>query len=86
MKEARNYEFDFLKPTHSLFGFFNSLVEQYTKVLLPSNDMLQKLKEDSEEGSRWKLLEKAKQYAEWERIKREKEMKKQTDEEAERSK
>ena len=28
----RNYQFDFLKPQHSLFNYFTKLVEQYTKV------------------------------------------------------
>ncbi|KAF7777486.1 hypothetical protein Agabi119p4_3558 [Agaricus bisporus var. burnettii] len=32
-KEGRNYQFDFLRPTHSLFGYFNRLVEQYSKNL-----------------------------------------------------
>ena len=35
-KEARNFQFDFLRPNHSLFGYFNKLVEEYTKVLAPS--------------------------------------------------
>jgi len=34
-KEARNYQFDFLRPTHSLFPLFNRLVEEYAKVLAP---------------------------------------------------
>lgn len=85
MNEARNYEFDFLRPTHSLFGFFNALVEQYKKVLSPSKEMLQKLKEGSEEGARWKILATQRRYAEWERIEHEKVKKKQTDDEAERS-
>lgn len=32
-KEQRNYQFDFLRPQHSLFNYFTKLVEQYTKVL-----------------------------------------------------
>ena len=28
----RNYQFDFLRPQHSLFNYFTKLVEQYTKV------------------------------------------------------
>lgn len=31
-KEQRNYQFDFLRPQHSLFNYFTKLVEQYTKV------------------------------------------------------
>lgn len=84
-KEARNFEFDFLRPTHSLFGYFNGLVEQYSKVLLPSKDMLAKLQRGTEEGTRWKMLEISKQHAEWERLKREKEKKKENDREAEKS-
>lgn len=35
-KEQRNYQFDFLRPQHSLFNYFTKLVEQYTKVTLTS--------------------------------------------------
>ena len=84
-KEARNVEFDFLRPTHSLFGYFNSLVEQYSKVLFPPKETLEKLQKGSEEGARWKMLEISRQHAEWEKLKREKEKKKRDDKEAERS-
>ncbi|UZO19681.1 uncharacterized protein OCT59_010957 [Rhizophagus irregularis] len=30
-REQRNYQFDFLRPNHSLFNYFTKLVEQYTK-------------------------------------------------------
>jgi splicing factor 3A subunit 1 len=36
-----------LKPTHGLFGYFTQLVESYSKVLLPRNDYLSKLKKFS---------------------------------------
>lgn len=36
-KEQRNYQFDFLRPQHSLFNYFTKLVEQYTKVILNSH-------------------------------------------------
>ncbi|KAH8117529.1 Pre-mRNA splicing factor PRP21 like protein-domain-containing protein [Phellopilus nigrolimitatus] len=84
-REARNYEFEFLRPTHSLFGYFNTLVEQYSKVLLPSKEMLEKLRSGTEEGAKWKMLEISKQHAEWERLRREKEAKKHDDKEAERT-
>ncbi|KAL5490470.1 PRP21 [Sanghuangporus weigelae] len=83
-REARNYEFEFLNPNHSMFGYFNSLVEQYSKVLLPSKQTLEKLKRGTEEGARWKMLEISKQHAEWERLKQEKEKRKQDDKEAEK--
>jgi hypothetical protein len=33
-REQRNYQFDFLRPQHSLFQYFTKLLEQYTKVSL----------------------------------------------------
>ena len=84
-KEGRNYQFDFLRPTHSLFGYFNRLVEQYSKVILPSKEMLAQLKERTQEGARWKELEIARKRARWEQLKREKEKKREDDKEAERS-
>lgn len=84
-KEGRNYQFDFLRPTHSLFGYFNRLVEQYSKVLYPNKNMLEQLKEKSQDGARWKLLEQSKRYAKWQRNKREKDQKRKDDQEAERS-
>ena len=37
IKEQNNYQFDFLKSNHSLFGYFTRLVDQYTKILMPKN-------------------------------------------------
>lgn len=85
-REGRNYQFDFLRPTHSLFGYFNSLVEQYNKILYPNKDMLEQLKEKSLEGSNWKLLDQSRRHAKWQRHKREKDQKRQDDQEAERRK
>ncbi len=85
MREGRNYQFDFLRPHHSLFGYFNRLVEQYTKVLFPDKEMLEQLKSRTSEGARWRTLEIAKRHAKWERTKREKDKKRQDDQEAERS-
>ena len=42
-REQRNYQFDFLRPQHSLFQYFTRLLEQYTKVLIPPKDMMKKL-------------------------------------------
>ncbi|KAI8456244.1 Pre-mRNA splicing factor PRP21 like protein-domain-containing protein, partial [Phakopsora pachyrhizi] len=42
-REARNYQFDFLRPSNSLFGFFNRLVDQYTKIFIPSPKTLEHL-------------------------------------------
>merc|ERR1719473_952441 len=43
-RESRNPQFDFLKPTHALFGYFTSLVDAYTKCLMPNKDEIEKLK------------------------------------------
>ncbi|KAG7092258.1 hypothetical protein E1B28_008622 [Marasmius oreades] len=83
-KEGRNYQFDFLWPTHSLFGYFNRLVDQYTKVLHPNKDTIEDLKNRADDGSRWRTLEISRKYAKWERNKREKEKKRLDDQEAER--
>jgi len=45
-REARNYQFDFLKPQHSNFHYFTKLVEQYTKVLLPPKNIVDVLKKE----------------------------------------
>ena len=42
-REQRNFQFDFLRPQHSLFQYFTKLLEQYTKVLIPPKDMQMKL-------------------------------------------
>ncbi|KAI0340612.1 hypothetical protein BDW22DRAFT_1360020 [Trametopsis cervina] len=82
-REARNYQFDFLKPTHSLFSHFNRLVEQYSKVLHPPKEILHEIKERGQEGARWKDLEIARKRARWEHLKREKDRKRADDKEAE---
>jgi len=83
-REGRNYQFEFLRPTHSLFGYFNRLVDQYAKVIQPSREMLEQMQDRTQEGARWKTLETAKRYAKWERTKRDREQQRQDDQEAER--
>lgn len=34
-REHTNPQFSFLRPTHSLFGFFTSLCDAYSRVLMP---------------------------------------------------
>lgn len=85
IREGRNHQFEFLCPTHSLFGYFNRLVEQYTKVLLPSRECLDRLKMAASEEGKWRILEEAKEHAEWERHRREREQKKEDEKEAEKS-
>jgi splicing factor 3A subunit 1 len=42
-REQRNYQFDFLRPNHSLFPLFMRLVEQYTKIMQPAQPFLDDL-------------------------------------------
>ena len=84
-REGRNYQFDFLRPTHSLFGYFNRLVDQYSRVITPSKETLEKLQARTEERARWQTLELARKYAKWQRNKREQDKKREDDQEAEKS-
>jgi len=77
-REQRNYQFDFLRPQHSLFQYFTKLLEQYTKVLIPPKDLIKKL--GSEE--RKKILEDVKYRANW--IKHQEAQRRKEEEEAEK--
>jgi splicing factor 3A subunit 1 len=83
-REGRNYQFDFLRPTHSLFGYFNRLVEQYTKIIQPNKETLVQLKSQTQPDARWETLAIARRHAKWEKNKREKDKKREDDQEAER--
>lgn len=62
-REQRNYQFDFLRPQHSLFNYFTKLVEQYTKILIPPKDLLNKLKKEAESPK--EILDQVKYRVEW---------------------
>ncbi|WAR28888.1 SF3A1-like protein [Mya arenaria] len=62
-REQRNYQFDFLRPQHSLFNYFTKLVEQYTKVLIPPKDLLVKLSKDCEDQQN--VLDQVKYRVDW---------------------
>lgn len=47
MKETRNQDFNFLKPTHSMFTFFTALCDAYSKVLMPPAGTSDKLRKDA---------------------------------------
>ncbi|ODM95504.1 Splicing factor 3A subunit 1 [Orchesella cincta] len=77
-REQRNYQFDFLRPQHSLFQYFTKLLEQYTKVLIPPKDIAKKLAIDD----RKKVLDDVKYRANW--IKHQEAQKRKEEEEAEK--
>ncbi|XP_052872500.1 splicing factor 3A subunit 1 [Anopheles cruzii] len=66
-REQRNCQFDFLRPQHSLFQYFTKLLEQYTKILVPPKDLMNKLKVESVPGrsSMNVVLEQVKYRANW---------------------
>jgi splicing factor 3A subunit 1 len=70
-KEAGNFQFDFLRPQHSLYQFFSRLVDQYTDLITgdsvdggrPQKKRIVDL--ESNVADRFRILERAKKRAEW---------------------
>jgi splicing factor 3A subunit 1 len=86
VREGRNYQFDFLRPTHSLYGYYNRMVESYQKIMQPPPGQIDNLvKAASDPMGRWGILEEGKNRAEWEKYRRRKEdiKQKEKDDEAE---
>ncbi|KAG7273787.1 hypothetical protein CRUP_012805 [Coryphaenoides rupestris] len=76
-KEQRNYQFDFLRPQHSLFNYFTKLVEQYTKILIPPKGLLQKMKREAENPR--EVMDQVRYRVEWAKY-QERERKKEEEE------
>ena len=89
-KQAGNYQFDFLRPQHSLHQYFSRLVDQYTDLLQAptvnggrvQRERLQEL--DSNIRDRFHVLGRAKQRAEWVKYQEQQRQKKEEAEEKER--
>ncbi|KAL5479911.1 hypothetical protein EMCRGX_G023512 [Ephydatia muelleri] len=64
MREQRNYQFDFLRKQHPLFVYFTKLVEQFSKILLPSHETMDLLRTDVENPLG--VLERVNRRVEWE--------------------
>ena len=56
VKESRNLQFDFLRPSHALFPVFTELVDAYAKILRPSVAALERLAREAA-GDRSGMLE-----------------------------
>jgi len=66
-RESKNPQFDFLKPTHILFGYFTSLVDAYSKCLVPRKDELIKLQKYIDDANL--ILDQGIDRYEWEKMK-----------------
>ena len=89
-REAGNFQFDFLRPQHSLYQFFSRLVDQYTDLLngesvdggRPQKKRLKELEANVED--RFHVLERAKKRAEWVKYQAAQKVAKEEQEEKER--
>ncbi|CAH9130130.1 unnamed protein product [Cuscuta epithymum] len=64
-REINNSLFQFLKPTHSMFMFFTSLADAYSKVLMPPKGLTDKLRKSAADMTT--ILERCLNRLEWER-------------------
>lgn len=89
-RESRNYQFDFLRPQHSLYQFFSRLVDQYTELLQATTvdggkaqrARMQELQRSIDD--RFYVLSRAKQRAEWVKFQEQQKQKQEEEEEKER--
>jgi splicing factor 3A subunit 1 len=86
-REQRNPQFDFLKPTHALFGYFTQLVDSYDKVLKISSQRKTKLEDALKPNGdgRANVLDRCVHRLEWVRMEKEKKEAEQAELDAERS-
>ncbi|KAF8321656.1 hypothetical protein DL93DRAFT_2093642 [Clavulina sp. PMI_390] len=82
-REGRNYQFDFLRPDHSLFSYFNTLVEQYRKVLYPPAEQLERLESLKTADGRAQLLADARARGQWDAYQKERESHREKEKEEE---
>ncbi|EXJ65671.1 uncharacterized protein A1O5_11198 [Cladophialophora psammophila CBS 110553] len=88
-REARNYQFDFLRPQHSLYNFFQRLVDQFT-ILLQTGPEGQKTEQariqvlQANIQDRFRVLNLAKKRSEYIKWQETQKQKKEEVEEAER--
>ena len=66
-REASNFQFDFLKPSHSLYIYFGKLVDQYTRIILKSKNVVNLVESCKD---KFELLELIKVRAEYTRFKK----------------
>lgn len=91
-REAGNYQFDFLRPNHSLHNFFQHLIDQYSMLLRAGGidgeggrvqqERVAELQRNIDD--RYHILARARQRAEWLSYQEEEKQKKEEDAEKER--
>lgn len=81
-REINNPQFHFLKPTHSMFMFFTSLADSYSKVLMPPKGLTEKLKKSVADMTT--VLERCANRLEWERSQEQARQKAEDEKEQER--
>ncbi|KAK2758033.1 SF3a splicing factor complex subunit [Arachnomyces sp. PD_36] len=89
-RETRNYQFDFLRPQHSLYQFFTRLVDQYTELLQVDGEdevkaqakRLAKLELNVKD--KFHMLGRAKQRSEWAKYQEQQKQKKEEQDEQEK--
>ncbi|KAI9796704.1 MAG: SF3a splicing factor complex subunit [Piccolia ochrophora] len=91
-RETRNFQFDFLRPNHSLYQFFTRMVDQYTELLRAGGidggggkvekEKVRELEQNLEDRSI--VLERAKQRAEWAKYQEQQKQRKEEEEEKEK--
>ncbi|OCT98119.1 hypothetical protein XELAEV_18010347mg [Xenopus laevis] len=75
-KEQRNYQFDFLRPQHSLFNYFTKLI------LIPPKGLLTKLKKEAENPT--DVLDQVRYRVEWAKFQEREKKKEEEEKERER--
>ncbi|CAL9215002.1 unnamed protein product [Arabidopsis halleri] len=81
-REMNNTQFQFMKPTHSMFTFFTSLVDAYSEVLMPPRDLKEKLRKSVADLTT--VLERCLNRLEWDRSQEEERKKEEDEKEKER--
>lgn len=89
-RETRNFQFDFLRPQHSLYQFFTRLIDQYTVLLraegldtsTSDNQRIRELEHNVQ--NKFRVLDRAKQRAEWVKYQEQQKLKKEEEDEQER--
>ncbi|OJD28580.1 hypothetical protein ACJ73_00021 [Blastomyces percursus] len=89
-RETRNFQFDFLRPQHSLYQFFTRLVDQYTSLLQvdesdgPNSASSRLVELEKNVKDKYHILDRAKQRSEWVKFQEQQKQKKEEQDEQER--